>query len=151
VSSHRFLCSLPQNCGLELPSLTPSGILHIVAIVTLCEAFMGIDPHFDLWNHFFCVQWLQGSGAEMMVSGGMVIHVKSGHDVNPYFDILIPRSMNAWQKMWFYRRNDAATPLLVFTGNCPTPNLIGGTRWPRRTSASYNLCARSSNSCGRRG
>jgi hypothetical protein len=33
--------------------LCPSGILHIVAFVTLCEAYMGIEPHFDLWNYFF--------------------------------------------------------------------------------------------------
>jgi hypothetical protein len=33
---------------LELHHLTPSGILHIAAFVTLCEAFMGIEPHFDL-------------------------------------------------------------------------------------------------------
>jgi hypothetical protein len=48
VPSHRFLHSLLQCYILELHHLTPSGILHIVAFVTLCEAYMGIDPHFDL-------------------------------------------------------------------------------------------------------
>jgi hypothetical protein len=38
VSSHRFLCSLLQFYGLELHHLTPSGILHMAAFVTLCEA-----------------------------------------------------------------------------------------------------------------
>jgi hypothetical protein len=52
--SHRFLCSLLQHYDLELHNLTPSGILHIAAFVTLCEAYMGIDPHFGLWNYFFC-------------------------------------------------------------------------------------------------
>jgi hypothetical protein len=47
VPSYRFLCSLLQFYGLELHHLTPSGILHMVAFVTLCEAYMGIDviPH----------------------------------------------------------------------------------------------------------
>jgi hypothetical protein len=40
---------------MQLHNLTPSGILHIVAFVTLCNAFMGIDHHFDLWNYFFRV------------------------------------------------------------------------------------------------
>jgi hypothetical protein len=32
--------------GLELHNLTPSGIMHIAAFVTLCEAYMGIDSFF---------------------------------------------------------------------------------------------------------
>jgi hypothetical protein len=55
------------------------GILNIVAFVTLCEAYMGIEPHFDLWNHFFHVQLLKGSGAKAKVLGGMDISVKSEH------------------------------------------------------------------------
>jgi hypothetical protein len=27
-----------------------------MAFVTLCEAYMGIDPHIDLWNNFVRVQ-----------------------------------------------------------------------------------------------
>jgi hypothetical protein len=45
---NRFLCSLLQFYNLELHHLPPSGILHMVAFVTLCEAYMGIKPHFDL-------------------------------------------------------------------------------------------------------
>jgi hypothetical protein len=41
-----------QFYGLELDHLTPLGILHIVAFVTLCEAYMRIEPHFNLWNYF---------------------------------------------------------------------------------------------------
>jgi hypothetical protein len=59
--------------------LTSMGILNIVAFVTLCEAYMGIKPHFDLWNHFFHVQLLKGSGAKAKVLGGMDISVKSEH------------------------------------------------------------------------
>jgi hypothetical protein len=54
VPSHLFLCFLLQLYGLELHHLTPSGILHLADFVTLCEAYMGIEPHFDLWNYFFC-------------------------------------------------------------------------------------------------
>ena len=27
----------------------------MVAFVVLCEGFLGISPHFDLWQHFFAV------------------------------------------------------------------------------------------------
>jgi hypothetical protein len=46
---------LLQYYNLELHHLTPSGILHITAFVTLCKTYMGIEPHIDLWNHFFRV------------------------------------------------------------------------------------------------
>jgi hypothetical protein len=55
VPSHQFLRSLLQHYDLELHNLTPLRTLHIAAFVTFCEAYMGIDPHFDLWNYFFCV------------------------------------------------------------------------------------------------
>jgi hypothetical protein len=55
LCSHRFLYSLLWYYGHELHHLTPSGVLHIAAFMTLCEAFLGIDPELDLWKYFFCV------------------------------------------------------------------------------------------------
>jgi hypothetical protein len=83
VPSHPFLYSLLQFYGLELHHLTLSRILHIAAFVTLCEAYMGIEPHFNLWNYFFHVRLLQGSGAEVTVFVGVDIYVKSGYGVGP--------------------------------------------------------------------
>jgi hypothetical protein len=45
---HQFLLSLLWCYGLELNHLTPSGVLHIVAFITLCEAYLGINPDLDL-------------------------------------------------------------------------------------------------------
>jgi hypothetical protein len=53
---HRFLRSLLQSYGLELHHLTPSGILHMAAFVTLCEAYSGIESPLNLWSHFFWAQ-----------------------------------------------------------------------------------------------
>jgi hypothetical protein len=55
VPSYQLLCLLLQLNGLELHHLTPLEILHIVTFVTLCEAHMEIDPHFNLWTYFFHV------------------------------------------------------------------------------------------------
>jgi hypothetical protein len=30
--------------------------LHMAAFVILCEAYMGIEPHLDLWNYNFCAR-----------------------------------------------------------------------------------------------
>jgi hypothetical protein len=45
---HQFLHSLLRYYGLELNHLTPSGVLHITALVNLCEAYLGIDHDLDL-------------------------------------------------------------------------------------------------------
>jgi hypothetical protein len=48
MPSHQFLRSLLWYYDLELHHMTPLGVLHIAAFVTLCESFLGIDPKFDL-------------------------------------------------------------------------------------------------------
>jgi hypothetical protein len=68
MPSHRFLRSLLQYYGLELDNLTRSRVLHIAAFMTLCEAYMGVDPELDLWNNFFRVRHLQDPDAELTVS-----------------------------------------------------------------------------------
>jgi hypothetical protein len=75
VPPHRFLCSLLQFYDLEPHHLTPSGILHMAAFVTLCKAYMGIDPHFNLWNYFFSARLQQGSDTEMAALGSVDILV----------------------------------------------------------------------------
>jgi hypothetical protein len=68
----------------------PSRTLHIAAFVTLCEAYMGIEPH------FFCAQLSMGSGAEAAVLDSVDICVRSGHGVDPYFHLPMSRSTNGW-------------------------------------------------------
>jgi hypothetical protein len=38
----------------QLHQLTPNSILHIACFVTLCESFLGIEPHFLLWRPQRC-------------------------------------------------------------------------------------------------
>jgi hypothetical protein len=68
VLLHRFQHSLLHHCGLELHNLTPYGILHIVAFMTLCETYMEIYRHFGLWNYIFRVQHPQGPKMELTIS-----------------------------------------------------------------------------------
>jgi hypothetical protein len=132
MPSHRFHRSLLWHYGLELHNLAPSVVLHIVTFVTLCKAYMGIDPQFGLWNYFFCVWHPRDLNTDLIVSGGAVIHVKSGHVLDPYFEIPMPRSMKGWWKKWFYLTNDVFTPLPTFIGGHPIPLPSWGHRVARR-------------------
>jgi hypothetical protein len=121
VTSHQFLHSLLQFFDLELRHLTPSGILLIAAFVTLCKPYIGIEPHFNLWNYFFCVGLQQGSGMEMSALGNVDIFVRSGPVVDPYFHLRMSDPPVGWRKVWFFLKNDANVSLPVFMGSRPIP------------------------------
>jgi hypothetical protein len=53
LPAHEFLHGLLFVYVVQLHQLTPNSILHIACFITLCESFLGIDPHFLLWRALF--------------------------------------------------------------------------------------------------
>jgi hypothetical protein len=53
LPAHEFLRGLLFVYGVQLHQLTPNSLLHIAYFVTLCESFLGIEPHFLLWRSIF--------------------------------------------------------------------------------------------------
>jgi hypothetical protein len=98
VPSHQFFHSLLQFYGLELHHLTPSGIIDMAAFLTLCEAYMGIETYFNLWN-YFRARIHHGLGAEAAALGNMDIFVRSGRGVDPYFHPLTSGPSDRWGKV----------------------------------------------------
>jgi hypothetical protein len=76
--SHRFL----QSYVLELHHLTPSVIRHMAAFVTLCEAYIGIEPPLNLLSHFFRA-WLRPNlttGAASLGSVEILVRISPKSD-----------------------------------------------------------------------
>jgi hypothetical protein len=48
LPAHEFLRGLLYVYGVQLHQLTPNFLLHIACFKTLCESFLGIEPHFIL-------------------------------------------------------------------------------------------------------
>ncbi|KAK1607919.1 hypothetical protein QYE76_031592 [Lolium multiflorum] len=95
---HPFLRGLLFVYGLQLHHLTPNSILHISIFITLCEAFLGVQPNWALWKRiFFCRR--NGSPNVTYNIGGVVISVRP--TVN-YFDVKLPDSVQGWRKKWLY-------------------------------------------------
>jgi hypothetical protein len=92
----------PLAASVLRPQTSPSDSLRGPAYSSLCDSIQGLPRDWPWW-----------------FLGGTVIHVKSGHGVDPYLEIPMPKSMKGWWKKWFYLRNDASTPLPVFTGGRP--------------------------------
>ena len=53
--THIFLRGLLHYYKIELQHLNPNRIQHMAAFIALCEGFLGISPHFDLWRYFFTI------------------------------------------------------------------------------------------------
>ena len=69
ILAHPFLRKLLGYYGISLCHLHPNSILHISLFINLCEAFIGIAPHFNLFRYFFYLKPFSGSGSHKVVGG----------------------------------------------------------------------------------
>ena len=51
--AHWFLRGLLNEWGLELQHLNLTGVLHVSGFITIYEAFLGMEPHMDLFRWIF--------------------------------------------------------------------------------------------------
>jgi hypothetical protein len=92
--------------GVQLHQLTPNSILHIACFVTLCESFLGIEPHWILWKFLFrlCPSVALSRKPEL---GGAVI---SAHGEVHYLEFTMAASVQGWKKKWFYIKDQKISP-----------------------------------------
>jgi hypothetical protein len=90
----------------------------MVAFVSLCEGFMGVKPHFDLWTYFFAISLQKkrerGQPDLHMRKGCANIHLRSNW-AGEYVSLWLSSSNKGWHKQWFYLKNDTAAPLSMFS------------------------------------
>ena len=48
-----FLRGLLNEWGLELQHLNPTRVLHVLGFIAIYEAFLGMEPHMDLFRWIF--------------------------------------------------------------------------------------------------
>jgi hypothetical protein len=81
-----------------------NSILHLAIFITLCEAFLDIEPHFGLWKKIFFVKRYSCSGGTFVISGVGFVARK---EVN-YFNFPMKESVQGWRLKWFYIRDSSA-------------------------------------------
>jgi hypothetical protein len=84
--------------GVQLHQLTPNSILHIARFVTLCESFLGVEPHWTLWKFLFRLQ-PSVSLSKNPELGGAVVSVRAEAH---YLEFSMAASVQGWRKKWFY-------------------------------------------------
>jgi hypothetical protein len=98
LPAHEFLRGLLFVYGVQLHQLTPNSILHIACFITLCESFLGIEPHFLLWKYLFCLHPSVPLSKKPEL-GGAVISV---HAESQYLEFSMAASVQGWRIKWFY-------------------------------------------------
>jgi hypothetical protein len=110
MPASRFMRALPHYYGVELHNFNPNSIAQAAIFVAVCEGFLGIDPHWDLWTHLFCVEFFAASTDVKKVhmavrAGGCTLQLRSGR-AQQYILASLVSSNKGWQNRWFYLRND---------------------------------------------
>jgi hypothetical protein len=102
VAAHEFLCGLLFVYGEQLHQLTPNSILHITCFITLCECFLGIDPHWGLWR---CIFFIRRNATRTSVHniGGAIISIWPKAE---YFNFKMAESIQNWRNKWFYIKDE---------------------------------------------
>ena len=88
-----FVRGLLFYYGLEFHDLAPESILHISSFIVVCEAFLRVTPHFELWLK---TKMIKGRHAEC---GGAVI---SKNADAPWPEGSFQEELGLWQREWFY-------------------------------------------------
>jgi hypothetical protein len=119
VPAGDFLCGLLHFYRIELVHLAPNSITIIATFIHLCEAYLGITPHFHLWRHFFK---LKKTGKGVVV--GSVSFLLRRNMKPEYIDLALPDNTIGWKQGWFYLNNPAPA-LRERTGRIP----VVGPKW----------------------
>jgi hypothetical protein len=104
LPSDKFLCGLLFVYSMQLHQLTLNPILHIAFFITLCESFLGIDPHWVLWRFLFhlCPSISLDKNPKL---GGAVVSVRfESH----YLEFNMAVLVHGWRKKWFYIKDQKA-------------------------------------------
>jgi hypothetical protein len=66
---HPFLRKLCGYYKVSICNLHPNSVLAMSIFITLCESYLGIQPHFNLWQHFLCLKKKGGAGGSKIARG----------------------------------------------------------------------------------
>jgi hypothetical protein len=98
-----FFRGLLDFYHLNLTHLNPNSILQISIYVHLCEAFLGVLPHFGLWKYLYHCRPGMAGGQHQLV-GGASLEMRRGRKTE-YLEIPLKDSIKGWRLEWFIVEN----------------------------------------------
>ena len=107
LTASNYLQGFLSFYGVQIHHLNPNSIMHISIYVDFCETFLGIEPHFDLFQYFFHLK-LQPSDSKVDVVGGAGMQFCQGKKSQYIPYELTDKVINS-KEMWFYVKNDPSS------------------------------------------
>ena len=83
-----------------------------MTFVVLCEGFLGISLHFDLWRHLFVVNLLKKRVRKQELHapvGCASIHLHNNRE-EAYPLMCLSTSNKGWHSQWFYVKDATVAP-----------------------------------------
>jgi hypothetical protein len=110
VPASRFMRAILYNYEVELHNLSPNSISQAAIFVALCEGYLGIAPHWDLWTHLFSAELFASPTGDRRVraavrAGGCILQLRQSR-ASLYIPAILASSNKGWQRRWFYLQND---------------------------------------------
>nr|CCW72586.1 ORW1943Ba0047B01.5 [Oryza rufipogon] len=103
LPTSKFFRGILNFYGISLHHLNPNSIVHIANFVHVCEAFLGIKPHFALFRRIFFLK-PQPNKSKPCVVGGAGFQLR-GTLSQKYFSMPFKTSNKGWHANWFYVQN----------------------------------------------
>ena len=108
VPVSRFMQALCEHYRAELHNFGPNSISQAAVFVAVCEVFLGIEAHWDLWIHLFrgelFIENARGQTKRSARAGGQTLHVRP-YRKNLYIPSKMTTNNAGWSRGWFYLRN----------------------------------------------
>jgi hypothetical protein len=110
VPTSRFMRAILHHYGVELHNLSPNSMSQAAIFVAVCEGYLGIAPHWDLWTHLFFAELFASPTGERKVhaavrASGCILQLRQSR-ASLYISTTLASSNKGWQRRWFYLRND---------------------------------------------
>jgi len=106
----RALC---LHYGVELQHFSPNTITVAAVFATVCESYLGMMPHWELWLHLYRGELFNTptgtTGVRKPVRAGCHnLVLKTGKTERPreYIPVGLSTNHAGWDSQWFYLRND---------------------------------------------
>ena len=98
-----LLQSLLQFWGIQLHHLTPQSIRDFSIFTHLCDAFIGILPHFRFFQHFFYLCPIRNASKPIEVGGAELVLCPKNESEYLFYQ---PSGKGIeWKSYWFYVGN----------------------------------------------
>jgi hypothetical protein len=110
ISASQFLQALLFWYEVELHNFNPNSIAQAAIFTAMCEGYLCIPPHWNLWLHLFKVEHFtkvadSGGSRKMVRAGGCTLQVRQERS-SLYILAQLTSSNRGGQEGRFYLRND---------------------------------------------